>query len=242
MSQQMESTVPRTVLVTGGNRGIGLGAARALAEAGDRVAITSRTGDPVPGFFCTRCDVTDTNGVKAAFEAVRAEYGPVEVLVANAGINRESLLLGMSEQSFHDVIDTNLLGAVRCAKQALEDMVRARWGRLIFISSIVGFSGSPAQANYAASKAALLGLARSLAWELGGRKITANVICPGYIDTDMTSAITDRRREALLAQIPLRRIGTVEEIAGIVRFIASDAASYMTGALVPVTGGLGMGQ
>jgi 3-oxoacyl-[acyl-carrier protein] reductase len=234
--------VPRTVLVTGGNRGIGLGAARAFTEAGDRVAITYRTGEPPPGLFATRCDVTEPDSVKAAFEAVRAEYGRVEVLVANAGINREALLLGMSEQSFHDVMDTNLMGAVRCAKQAIEDMVRARWGRLIFISSTVGFSGSPAQANYAASKAALLGLARSLAWELGGRKITVNVICPGYIDTDMTAAITDKRRESLLSQIPLRRTGTVEEVTGMMRFLASDAASYITGALIPVTGGLGMGH
>jgi 3-oxoacyl-[acyl-carrier protein] reductase len=238
----MEWEVPRTVLITGGSKGIGLGAARAFAEAGDRVAVTYRRGEPPPGLFSTRCDVTDTDAVKAAFEAVRAEYGPVEVLIANAGINREALLLTMSEQNFHDVIDTNLTGAFRCAKQAVEDMVRARWGRLIFVSSSVGFSGSPAQANYAASKAALLGLARSLAWELGGRKVTANVICPGYIDTDMTATITDKRRESLLTQIPLRRTGTVEEVAGMARFLASDAASYITGALIPVTGGLGMGH
>jgi len=230
------------VFITGGNRGIGLGVARAFAETGDKVAVSYRTGEPPEGLFAVRCDVTDTDSVKAAFEEVRAEYGPVEVLVANAGINREGLLLGMSEQDFYDVVDTNLMGAVRCVKQAMEDMVRKRWGRLIFISSTVGFSGSPAQSNYAATKAALMGVARSLAWELGGRNITVNVVYPGYIDTDMTRVITDKRRESLISQIPLRRIGSVEEVTGMVRFLASDAASYVTGALVPVTGGLGMGH
>jgi 3-oxoacyl-[acyl-carrier protein] reductase len=231
----------RSVLVTGGNRGIGLAVARAFAEAGDKVAVTYRSDAPPEGLLGVKCDVTDPTSVTTAFDEVRERQGPVEVLVANAGVNRQALFLGMPEETFRDVIDTNLIGAARCAKHAIGDMVKARWGRLIFVSSTVGFGGSPAQANYAASKAGLMGLARSLAWELGKRNITSNVIVPGYIETDMTKDITDDRRRFLLDSIALRRIASVGEVAGVVRFLASDEASYITGALIPVSGGLAMG-
>lgn len=231
----------RSVLVTGGNRGIGLAVARAFADAGDRVAITYRTGVPPEGLYGVRCDVRDSGVVERAFGEVAEQHGPVQVLVANAGVNTEALLLGMPEEVFRDVIETNLMGAVRFARHAVPGMVRARWGRLIFMSSTVGFAGSPAQSSYAASKAALMGFARSLAWELGKRNITANVIVPGYIDTDMTKAITDKRHEFLLDSIAVRRTGTVGEVSGVARFLASDEASYITGALIPVTGGLAMG-
>jgi 3-oxoacyl-[acyl-carrier protein] reductase len=230
-----------SVLLTGGNRGIGLGIARAFAKAGDKVAITYRTGDPPTQFFATRCDVRDADSVAAAFSEVRAQQGPVEVLIANAGITRDGLLVAMEDKDFLDVMDTNLMGAARCAKEAAQDMIRGRWGRIIFISSTSGFQGSPGQANYTASKAALLGLARTLAWELGRRNITANVVAPGYIDTDMTRAVSEKRRTSLLGQIPMGRMGTVDEVIGIVQFLAGNSASYITGALVPVGGGLAMG-
>jgi 3-oxoacyl-[acyl-carrier protein] reductase len=234
--------VSRSVLVTGGNRGIGLAVARAFAADGDKVAITYRTGSPPEEFFAVRCDVTNGDDVTRAFTEVATQQGPVQVLVANAGINREGLFLGLPEQDFRDVIETNLMGTARCARAAITDMVRARWGRLIFMSSTVGFAGSPAQSNYASSKAALMGFARSLAWELGKRNITSNVIVPGYIDTDMTKEITDKRREFLVDSIALRRIGTTDEVSGVARFLASDQASYITGALIPVSGGLAMGH
>ena len=232
----------RTVLVTGGNRGIGLGIATAFAESGDKVAVTYRSGEPPPGLFGVRCDVRDTRSVRTAFENVRAQHGATEVVVANAGITRDGLLLAMPEDDFAEVVETNLMGAVRCVREAIGDMVNARWGRLILLSSTSGFQGSPGQTNYAATKAGLVGLARSLVWELGSRNITVNVVAPGYIDTDMTKAVTEKRRQQLLAQIPLHRPGTVAEVTGIVRFLASDAASYLTGAFIPVAGGLGMGQ
>jgi 3-oxoacyl-[acyl-carrier protein] reductase len=234
--------VTRTVLVTGGNRGIGLGIATAFAEAGDKVAITYRTGEPPAGLFGVRCDVRDTASVRAACDEVRVQHGPIEVLVANAGITRDGLLLAMPDADFADVIETNLMGAVRCVREATADMVRARWGRVILLSSTSGFQGSPGQTNYAAAKAGLVGLARSLAWELGRRNVTVNVVAPGYIDTDMTRVVSDKRRQQLLSQIALGRPGTVAEVTGIVRFLASDAASYLTGAFVPVGGGLGMGH
>jgi 3-oxoacyl-[acyl-carrier protein] reductase len=242
VGRRREDDVSRSVLVTGGNRGIGLAVARAFAADGDKVAITYRTGSPPDELFGVRCDVTDADDVARTFAEVAAQQGPVQVLVANAGINREALLLGMPEDAFRDVIETNLMGAVRCAKAAITDMVRARWGRLIFMSSTVGFAGSAAQSNYSASKAALMGVARSLAWELGKRNITSNVIVPGYIDTDMTKDITDRRRDFLLDSIALHRIGTPDEVSGVARFLASSEASYITGALIPVSGGLGMGH
>ena len=232
----------RSVLVTGGNRGIGLAIARAFVEAGDQVAVTSRSGEAPDGLFVVACDVTDTASVDAAFTAVEAEHGPVEVLVANAGITHDTLLLRMSEDDWTSVLDTNLTGAFRVAKRASKSMLRARAGRLIFVSSVVGLSGSAGQANYAASKAGLVGLARSLARELGSRGITANVIAPGFVDTDMTAALGEERRAEIVGQVPLGRYASPDEVAKVVRFIASDDAGYITGAVVPVDGGLGMGH
>jgi 3-oxoacyl-[acyl-carrier protein] reductase len=234
--------VTRSVLVTGGNRGIGLGIARAFAEAGDKVAVTYRSGEPPAGLFGVQCDVTDTASVERAFDEVRSQQGPVQVLVANAGITRDNLFMLMPEQDFADVIDTNLMGTVRVAKAAVHDMVKARWGRMIFIGSTTAFWGSPGVANYSASKAALMGLARSLAWELGARKITVNVVYPGLIDTDMTGGLTDQHRAYLYSTTALRRAGSVEEVAPAVQFLASDAASFITGALLPVSGGQGLGH
>jgi beta-ketoacyl ACP reductase len=231
----------RSVLVTGGNRGIGLAIARAFAAAGEKVAVTHRgTGAP-EGLFGVACDVTDAAAVDAAFTAAEAQHGPVEVLVANAGITDDTLLLRMSEESFTRVLDANLTGAYRVAKRAAPGMLRARRGRMIFVSSVVAFAGSPGQANYGASKAGILGLARAIARELGSRSITANVIAPGFIDTDMTAAVSDARKAEILASIPLGRYGTADEVAGTAVFLASDAAAYINGAVLPVDGGLGMG-
>jgi 3-oxoacyl-[acyl-carrier protein] reductase len=229
------------VLVTGGNRGIGLAVARAFAANGDRVAVTHRGSGAPDGLFGVSCDVTSTEQVDAAFSAVEAEFGAVQVLVSNAGVTDDTLLLRMSEDSFHRVLDANLVGAYRVAKRAAQGMLRARSGRMIFISSVVAFVGAPGQANYAASKAGLLGLARSIARELGSRSITANVIAPGFIDTDMTAAITEARRAEVLAGVPLGRYGSADEIAGAALYLASDAAAYVTGAVLPVDGGIGMG-
>jgi NAD(P)-dependent dehydrogenase (short-subunit alcohol dehydrogenase family) len=231
----------RTVLVTGGNRGIGLAIARAFAANGDRVAITHRGSGAPDDLFGVQCDVTAGEQVDAAFTAVEAEYGPVQVLVSNAGTTDDTLLLRMSEESFARVVDANLAGAYRVAKRAAQGMLRARTGRMIFVSSIVALVGAPGQANYAASKAGLIGLARSIARELGSRSITANVIAPGFIDTDMTAAMTEARRKEVLASVPLQRYGTVDEIAGAALYLASDAAAYVTGAVLPVDGGVGMG-
>jgi 3-oxoacyl-[acyl-carrier protein] reductase len=231
----------RSVLVTGGSRGIGLATARSLADAGHRVAVTYRT-DPPQGLLAVRCDVTSNDDVDAAFTAVEAEQGAVEVLVSNAGITDDGLLLRMSEQSFTTVLDTNLTAAYRVAKRASRAMLKARWGRLVFVSSVVGLSGAAGQVNYAASKAGLVGLSRSVARELGSRGITSNVVAPGYVDTDMTSALSEARRSELTAQIPLGRTAAAEEVAGVIAFLASDASSYVTGAVLPVDGGLGMGH
>jgi NAD(P)-dependent dehydrogenase (short-subunit alcohol dehydrogenase family) len=229
------------VLVTGGNRGIGLAVARAFAANGDQVTITHR-GTAVPDdLFGVRCDVTSEADVDAAFAAAEAEHGPVEVLVSNAGITDDTLLLRMSEQSFTRVVDANLTGAYRVAKRAAGGMLKQRRGRMIFISSVVALVGAPGQANYAASKAGLIGLARSIARELGSRSITANVIAPGFIDTDMTAELTDARKTEILANVPLKRYGSAEEIAGAALFLASDAGAYVSGAVLPVDGGLGMG-
>ena len=234
--------MPRSVLVTGGNRGIGLAVAQAFVAAGDTVAVTSRSGEAPDGLFAVPCEITDDASVDAAFDAVEAHQGPVEVLVANAGITRDTLLLRMSTDDWAQVLDTNLTGAFRVAKRASKTMLRARWGRLIFMSSVVGMLGSAGQANYAASKAGLVGLARSLARELGSRNITANVVAPGFVDTQMTAVLGDERKAQILAQVPLGRYADPAEVAAVVRFLASDEAAYVTGALVPVDGGLGMGH
>jgi 3-oxoacyl-[acyl-carrier protein] reductase len=233
----------RNVLVTGGNRGIGLCIARAFADAGDHVVITHRSGEPPEGLQGVICDVTDTASVDAAFaKAEELLGGPVEVLVANAGITADQLLMRMSDEEFDSVIDTNLAGAFRCARRASKGMIRLRRGRMVFISSVVGLYGSPGQANYAASKSALVGLARSISRELGGRGITANVVAPGFIETDMTAELPDDRKKAYQASIPAGRFAQPDEVAAAVRFIASDDAAYITGAVIPVDGGLGMGH
>ncbi|MEE6256962.1 beta-ketoacyl-ACP reductase [Plantactinospora sonchi] len=232
----------RTVLVTGGNRGIGLAIAQAFAKQGDRVAVTHRSGNPPADLFGVRCDVTDADQVDAAFSAVEAEFGPVEVLVANAGITKDTLLMRMSEEQFTDVLDTNLTGAFRCAKRAATKMVRGRWGRMIFISSVVGLSGGAGQVNYAASKAGLVGVARSITRELGTRNITANVVAPGFIDTDMTAVLGDDRKAEIIKSIPAGRMAAADEVAGVVTWLASDAAGYISGAVIPVDGGLGLGH
>jgi 3-oxoacyl-[acyl-carrier protein] reductase len=231
----------RTVLVTGGNRGIGRAIAEGFVAAGDQVAVTHRSGEPPEGALGVRCDVTDPDSVESAFAEVEQAHGPVEVLVANAGITRDTLLLRMSEDDWSSVIETNLTGSYRVAKRAAKGMLRLRRGRLVFISSVVGLLGSAGQVNYAASKAGLVGLARAIARELGSRSITANVIAPGFVETDMTAAMTDARRAEVLAGVPLQRYGTVDEIAGAALYLASEAAGYVTGAVLAVDGGIGMG-
>jgi len=232
----------RSVLVTGGNRGIGLAIARRLAADGDSVTVTSRSGEPVEDLAVVRCDVRDAASVDAAFAATEAGQGPVEVLVANAGVTRDQLLALMSEDDFCAVLDTNLTGAYRVAKRAVRGMMKMRRGRLIFISSVVGLYGSAGQANYAASKAGLVGLARSLARELGSRGITANVIAPGWVDSDMTADLPEARKAAIMAAIPLARYASAQEVAAAVAFLAGQDAAYITGAVIPVDGGLGMGH
>jgi 3-oxoacyl-[acyl-carrier protein] reductase len=229
----------RSVLVTGGNRGIGLAIARELAAAGDAVAVTYRSGEPPEGLFGVRCDVTSTAEVEAAFDKVEAEHGPVEVLVSNAGITKDTLLAMMKEDAFTDVIDANLTGAYRVAKRAIRPMMKLKRGRIILISSVVGLSGQAGQANYAASKAGLVGFARSLAREYGSRNITVNVVAPGFVATDMTAGLD---QEAIVKNIPLGRQASPSEVARVVRFLAGDDASYITGAVIPVDGGLGMGH
>jgi 3-oxoacyl-[acyl-carrier protein] reductase len=234
--------VGRSVLVTGGNRGIGRAVAEAFAEAGDDVAVTYRTGDLPADVLGCRCDVTDPDDVEAAFATVEAEHGPVEVLVANAGITRDTLLLRMSEDDWSSVIDTNLTGSYRVVKRATKAMLRLRRGRIILVSSVVGLLGSAGQVNYAASKAGLIGMARSVARELGSRSITANVVAPGFVETAMTADLTAERRAEIAAAVPLGRFATSAEVARVVRWLASDDAAYITGAVIPVDGGLGMGH
>jgi 3-oxoacyl-[acyl-carrier protein] reductase len=234
--------VARTVLVTGGNRGIGLAIARAFAEAGHRVAVTHRGPTAPEGLYGVACDVTDAAAVDAAFTAIEADLGPVEVLVANAGITNDTLLMRMSEEQFTGVLDTNLTGAWRCARRAATKMVRARWGRMIFISSVVGLYGSAGQVNYAASKAGLVGLARSITRELGSRGVTANVVAPGFVATDMTAELPEARTAEILKAVPAARFAEPAEVAGVVTWLAGDDAGYVTGAVIPVDGGLGMGH
>ena len=238
----MTETTSRVVLITGGSKGIGLACARHFALLGDRVAVTYNSSPPASEFFAVKCDVTDTDQVNAAFDAVEAQFGPVQVLVSNAGITKDTLILRMSEDDFATVLNANLTAAFRVCKRATQGMLRARSGRIILISSVVGMLGSAGQANYAASKAGLVGLGRSLARELGSRSITVNVVAPGPVDTEMTAALNEKQMQQITDAVPLGRTATVDEIAGVVTFLASPAAAYITGAIIPVDGGLGMGH
>jgi 3-oxoacyl-[acyl-carrier protein] reductase len=249
MSQTTSASPSPVALVTGGNRGIGLAIARSLRADGFVVAVTHRsaseaavTGLRAEGLHPVACDVTDTASVDSAFDRVEADLGAVSVVVANAGITRDGLVMRMSDEDIDAVVDTNLVGALRVARRASRSMMRQRHGRIILISSVVGLLGSAGQVNYAASKAGLVGMARSLARELGSRGITTNVIAPGFVDTDMTAELAQERRDQILSGIPLGRYASAEEIAAVASFLASDRAGYITGAVIPVDGGLGMGH
>ncbi len=228
--------------MTGGNRGIGRAIAEAFLAQGDKVAVTTRSGGAPEGALDVRCDVTDPDAVEAAFAEIESAHGPVEVLVANAGITADTLLLRMSEDDWSSVLDTNLTGSFRLAKRASKGMLRLRRGRIVFISSVVGLLGSAGQVNYAASKAGLVGMARSIARELGSRSITANVVAPGFIETDMTAVLSDEQKDTIKSQMPLQRYGTTDEIASTVLWLTGPGATYVTGAVIPVDGGLGMGH
>ncbi len=228
--------------MTGGNRGIGRAIAEAFLAQGDKVAVTTRSGGAPEGALDVRCDVTDPDAVEAAFAEIEAAHGPVEVLVANAGITADTLLLRMSEDDWSSVLDTNLTGSFRLAKRASKGMLRLRRGRIVFISSVVGLLGSAGQVNYAASKAGLVGMARSIARELGSRSITANVVAPGFIETDMTAVLSGEQKDTIKSQVPLQRYGTTDEIASTVLWLTGPGATYVTGAVIPVDGGLGMGH
>ncbi|GAA4285495.1 beta-ketoacyl-ACP reductase [Brevibacterium daeguense] len=232
----------RVVLITGGNRGIGRKIAEEFLANGDRVAVTSRNGDAPEGALAVSADVTDSDSVDAAFTEIEEKLGPVEVIVANAGITRDNLLMRMSEDDFSDVIDTNLGGAFRTVRRGITSMIRAKKGRIVLISSVSGLYGVPGQANYSSSKAGLVGLARSITRELGSRGITANVVAPGYVRTEMTDALPEKQQQDYQAAIPAKRFAEPEEVARVVRWIASDEAAYISGAVIPVDGGLGMGH
>jgi 3-oxoacyl-[acyl-carrier protein] reductase len=242
VSEDIQDSGGRSVLVTGGNRGIGRAIAEAFLANGDKVAVTTRSGGAPDGALDVRCDIPDAAAVEEAFSQIEAAHGPVEVLVANAGVTKDTLILRMSEEDWSSVIDTNLTGSFRLAKRAAKGMLRLRRGRIIFISSVVGLLGSAGQANYAASKAGLVGMARSLARELGSRSITANVVAPGFVETDMTAVLTDDQKSTIKTQVPLGRYASPDEIAAAVTWLAGDGAAYVTGAVIPVDGGLGMGH
>jgi len=229
------------VLVTGGTRGIGLACARAFASGGDRVAVLSRSTS-TDEFPCFSCDVASPDAVNEAFDKIEADLGKVQVVVSNAGITRDTLLARMSDKDWHDVLDANLSGAFHVARRAIGPMMKARWGRLVFVSSVGAFLGSPGQTNYAATKAGLVGFARSIAREYGSRGITANVVAPGPIETEMIASLGNDWRDRMVGQIPVARVGTSEEVAAAVRFLASDEAAFITGAVVPVDGGMAMGN
>ena len=234
--------VSRSVLVTGGNRGIGLAIAQRLAADGHKVAVTHRGSGAPEGLFGVECDVTDNDAVDRAFKAVEEHQGPVEVVVSNAGVSADAFLIRMTEERFEKVIDANLTGAFRVAQRASRSMTKKRFGRMIFIGSVSGSWGIGNQANYAASKAGVIGMARSIARELTKAGVTANVVAPGYIDTDMTRALDERIQKGALEFIPAKRVGTAAEVAGVVSFLASEDASYISGAVIPVDGGMGMGH
>lgn len=235
-------TTPRTVLVTGGNRGIGFAIAARLTAEGHRVAVTARSGSGPAGSLTVRADVTDGVSLDEAISAIHQELGPIEVLVANAGITHDTLLMRMTDEDFQSVIDTNLVGVFKVVKRCITSMIKGKHGRIILISSVVGLYGSPGQVNYAASKSALVGFARSVTRELGSRGITANVVAPGFINTDMTAELPEEQREAYLKQIPAGRFAEPDEVAATVSWLASDEAAYISGAVIPVDGGLGMGH
>jgi NAD(P)-dependent dehydrogenase (short-subunit alcohol dehydrogenase family) len=233
--------VGRAALVSGGNRGIGLAIARRMTEAGHTVAVTYRSSPPPPEIPGLHCDVTDPAAVEQALADFTRDHGPVEVLVANAGMTLDKLVLRMTDEEFTRVLDTNLTSTFRLARLVSRDMVKARWGRIIFVSSMIAYLGAPGQTNYAASKAALTGLARSLTWELGRRNITVNVVAPGLIETDMIKEVTGARTEHLLSGTPMGRLGQPEEVAAVVNFLASEEAGFVNGAVIPISGGLAMG-
>ena len=233
---------PRTVLITGGNRGIGYAIAEAFIAQGHRVAVTARSGEGPAGSLTVRADVTDSASLDTAVSEVNEKLGPIEVCVANAGITRDTLIMRMSDEDFEEVIDTNLTGVFRVVKRAITSMIKGKFGRVILISSVVGLYGSPGQVNYASAKSGLVGFARSITRELGGRGITANVVAPGFIDTDMTRELPDEQKATYLKAIPAGRFATPAEVAEAVVWLASDSASYISGAVIPVDGGLGMGH
>ena len=243
MGEPGGALVSRVVLVTGGNRGIGLATAKRFRDAGHQVAVTARSGlgDNLEGLYVAKCDVTDTESVDGAIKEIEESLGPVEILVSNAGITRDGLVLRMSDDDFTEVLDANLTGGFRVARRVVKNMMRARWGRIVFVSSVVGLGGQAGQANYAASKAGITGLARSLAKEFAGRNITVNVVAPGPIDTDMLAALNDAQRQAMLDMVPVGRLGAPQEIAAAIEFLASEDAGFVTGTVLPVDGGLSMG-